>query len=185
MNAVNRLVQSDTQQGLTIGSPVQTGWISACENGVYVIDEHIAAYSADGLGIGLMQGDYVSYLETTEGVFITSLLRAAKRASVSLEFNCADTLNLTADNLVLTGRETASLRAAKEISVETCKNIKLACENLFQTAFGSVVNVMKNWVHRCDQGTLNAAQMLQIDAENQVITANKDLRLDAERINMG
>jgi hypothetical protein len=185
MNAVNRIELLKGQAGLTIGSQLFTGLVTTQENGRYTIDKCIVAEPADGLGIALMKGDYVAYLETPEGNFITSLLKASKRVSVSIEFACADTVNINADHLILTGRETVSIRAAKELTLETCQTLKISCENLFQTAIGSVVNVMKNWVQHCDRGSLQASQILQIDAENQIITATKDLRLDAERINMG
>ncbi|MBL4671448.1 MAG: hypothetical protein JKX81_04240 [Arenicella sp.] len=184
MNIVNRVsyLNKDVANN---SSTVMTGWVTDSNDGQYLIDDDTSAQAADGLGLALIKGDYVAYLATGNGSFVVCLLKAAPRESIELSFPFAQSLKLVADHIELVGQKSISLKSLHNLSFLASKNIKLACENLFQSAAGTVVNVMSNWVQQCDQGSIQARQLLRTDAGSQIITASKDLRLDAERINMG
>lgn len=184
MNATSQVTNFQTLS-TTLNHCVQSGHITQSNGDDYLIDANLLAIKSDGVGLELNVGDYVAYLVTKEHIFIVALLVAVPRKTAKFGFQFADQLSISAKALELFGRDSVSLHSMKDVSLMACRRIKLNCTDYFQTVVGSAVNVMRNWIHQCDQGSLQAKDVLRTDAGNQIITASKDLRLDAERINMG
>ncbi|GHA21025.1 hypothetical protein GCM10008090_33710 [Arenicella chitinivorans] len=182
MNALLTLATAaSTDQSATLSFD----YIKAVNQGSVTLDEQHVARVAHGLGIRLGVGDYVAVLDTPEGKFVVALLIAAPREQAYFELPFAEQLQIRARHVDVTGDESVTVRSASDITMECGQHIRLTCTNLFLTALDSMVNVMRHWVSKFDTGLIRADQVLHSDAENHIITANKDLRLDADRINMG
>ncbi len=184
MNAINKPPKLRTNSSLMLGN-LEYGQVTQCSKDIITLDDELSAKPADSLGIELEQGDIVAFLRTDGDNFIVSLLKAAPRDDAVLAYRFAPHLKLNAGKIELNASTSVALKSMHEISLETCKNVRISCRNLVQNAFESTVMITRQWVQNCRSGSIKADELLHCDAGSQIITADRDLRLDAERINMG
>jgi len=162
-----------------------SGVITRINDDSFIIDDEIVVKQADSMPIELNLGDVVNYTESAHGLFIVSLLIGAPRDKLVLRYNFADRLTIASKNIEIVASETVTVRSLNEITLETCRSIKVNCKNWLQSASDSVVNITSTWLQKCQHGSVESKELFRCDAGSQIITAKEDLRLDAKRINMG
>jgi len=134
-------------------------------------------------------GDLVLYAQDPVGnSHILAVLERINPNSTPHHLNLPHTQNiaLTADKLALLAKTELSLDSGQDIQVNAPAGcIRLLAKDLFQTIGQSLIQLCKNCIQRSEQHDISAQQLLKTHARHQINTADKEIRLDAERINMG
>lgn len=82
--------------------------------------------------------------------------------------------------------ESVALGSAGDVSLTAAAGtLSLAGRNLFATATDSIVEQAAHYVGRLGQFLLEARGLLRLHGEHALITAEHDVKVDAERISMG
>ncbi len=151
----------------------------------YILEEGGMALCSASLVRPPDVGDQVVIAQTEECSFILSILVASGPETACLAFPGANQLRVVANHIDIVGKKTASINAVNEVSIRSSSNLRLSCKNLTSAVAQSMISIAQHWLTKCDFGSVEAKDLLRTDANNQIVTAKKDLRMDAERINMG
>ena len=126
-------------------------------------------------------------IAVTEGQnFILSILRREVPVPLSLSPTSDNGINLKTRFFNITSESTINLHALRGIDLEApLGTIRTLSENFFQSVLGSIVSVGKAMVQNTDTYQLSVKESAISKAGIQVINADRDLFMDADRINMG
>ncbi|MFT4927212.1 MAG: hypothetical protein ACI8WB_003318 [Phenylobacterium sp.] len=162
----------------TVMAVTYTGEISGYDalSQSWLVDHDFSASCAVSLLVKPSIGDTVCFIEVEQHYYITALLsRQDSEAELLLEssqkvrwvapelhFSAFDKLELTSLNkMVVMGKDTVV------------------------SAANAMIQQAENLIQQVGQYSLTAKGLLRLSGKHQVITAEKDVRIDGERINMG
>ncbi len=95
-------------------------------------------------------------------------------------------LAIEASQLTLNSGSELQLNSVGDISLCSAGgSIKQWAANLYQTVQESLVQLSRHFVNRAENTDLQASQVMKSHGAYQMITADKDIKVDADRINMG
>jgi hypothetical protein len=63
--------------------------------------------------------------------------------------------------------------------------LRLTARNLFTTVSESLVQNVRNYIGQAEQYLLDVRQVLRMHGKQASVTAEQDVKIDAERISMG
>ena len=133
-----------------------------------------------------MAGDTVLVVLEEETSYILSILHRQAQAPLTICASEDQGINLKTKFLSVISQQSISLQALTDFDIKAPFGaLKTNSANLFQSVRGSLVTTAKNWVSSTDDYQLNAKGSMITRAKVQIINADDDLFVDAERINMG
>ena len=95
-------------------------------------------------------------------------------------------LRLSADVFSVVTRRLLDLKSFGNIQIEApLGTVATLAADVFHTARQSLVQVCSQLLSRTKNWQLSAEDSILTDAENHIMTARRDIKIDAERINMG
>lgn len=130
-------------------------------------------------------GDEVLYWQTAEDTFVLSILARQGVASTSLSLPNNAPLCIQSSHLTLSGTEKVHIQSQQEIALSCLSQISINAKNLFTTVVDSVVQLASHQINKADHIALCAKQLLRSHGRQQLISADTDVKIDGERINMG
>ncbi len=131
-------------------------------------------------------GDKVVVLRSGGRPSILSILARPKPGSVAISLGKHTDLDIRVGKFSLLAEDTATIKSMNSVSISApLGRIQLMACDLFQTVTGTLVSLAKSMVNKTVDYQMKAEGTVVSTAGAQVITAERDLRLDAERINMG
>ncbi len=105
---------------------------------------------------------------------------------VRIQINGADELNIKARKMNLAASEQMELKSLESIHLTAyLGTLSLTGTNLVTTAKESIIQSAKSQINTMINYTLKAKQLLRLHGKHQIITADEEIRMDGERINMG
>lgn len=116
---------------------------------------------------------------------IAHVLDRDAAAAACLSVAGAATLKLRAPVLALEAISRLALRSLGDAETSAAGNISLQGRNLFVTAADAFVQHAEHWVGRLGHALLEARQLFRLHGAHAIITAEKDVKIDGERISMG
>ena len=139
-------------------------------------------------------GDQVLYFECdnselSRGIIISIVTRSyteqrSERCQVGLPFNQA--LDIGAEQLSLTARKQLDLSSQGDANVHVpTGRLTLSARHLLHSIQDTLIQVCRQMLGRNEQCHMTSEQLNQVHARHHLMTADKDIRVDAERINMG
>lgn len=133
-----------------------------------------------------MAGDTVLVVLAEETGYILSILHRQSQAPLTIRASKDQGIKLKTKFLSVISQQSISLQALTDFDIKAPFGaLKTSSSNLFQSVRGSLVTTAKNWVSSTDDYQLNAKGSMITRAKVQIINADDDLFVDAERINMG
>ena len=130
-------------------------------------------------------GDVVMCCQYQSQVKILHVLHREELTSVQLTPPAAN-VSLQADELTLVGKQKVQLVTAGDMEFNAGLGKLFICTRDFiQQVQQSLIQRCSQWIKRVDSADIQASQMLKTHGAHQMITADHDVRVDAERINMG
>jgi hypothetical protein len=81
--------------------------------------------------------------------------------------------------------DTLEIACAGDASLTSARTLSINSRTLFCTVTGTLVEQAAQYVGRMGQYLLDASELLRLHGHNALITAERDVKVDGERISMG
>jgi hypothetical protein len=97
----------------------------------------------------------------------------------------ADALALRQQRVSVHATEALELACAGDASLTSARTLSINARTLFCTVAGTLVEQAAQYVGRMGQYLLDARELLRLHGQHALITAERDVKVDGERISMG
>jgi len=172
----------------------------ASNDGSFVIDQSLPAKQAMSCLVTPQIGDTVLYWNDTNQRWILAVLTSAstvgneaggkvdndlqKPRSVSLPNQQA--MQINGKKLLLNAQQTMQLNSMGNIQINAVVGkLMLNAKHCVYSIQESLIQMARTLLQRSDYIDHQANKVLKSHAQQQLMTAEKDVKIDAERINMG
>jgi hypothetical protein len=167
--------------------------IAACEGDTYSMDNGRHARAALSCLVKPETGDLVQLFHTGAQCFITAILHRAafERADtterrIDIAVGGADTLQLNVRKLACVADESISLCAGQSCEIASPGGrVMLTARNLFTIASDNLVQQARTSLTQALNYSVKALELLHLKGRQQLISAETEIRLDGQYINMG
>ena len=130
-------------------------------------------------------GDRVLYSDGAER-FVLHLLAREEMESAALSVPGAQRLAIRQPHIDVAAEERLALRSLKDLEATAATGtLSLNARNLFATVSEALVENARHHIAHVGDYALKAKALLRIHGRQGLMTAEKDLKIDAERISMG
>ena len=154
--------------------------------GRYRLDDGRAAAQAASCLVQPMVGDRVLAAGCGGECYVVHLLARSDGAQACLAVPGAHTLAIRQAQIDLSATERVAIRSLRDVEVTaTAGTLSLNARNLFTTVTESLVENARHYVGQMGQYLLGVKSLLRLHGEQALVTAEKDIKVDAERISMG
>jgi len=143
---------------------------------LWQIDHDYWARPATSLLLTPDIGDQVTFIEASGQYYISQILHRPD-SKQPLNFHADRDINWQATNFHLTAQENVELVSLNKVSM-TCKHGVLSMTD-------TLVAQAEHFVQKAAHLNISAKTLLRLHGKHQLITADEDVRIDGERINMG
>jgi len=132
-------------------------------------------------------GDQIIAASSVNEVHIIAIIARSETGLVnSLSLPQQQSCQWQAEQLTLVGREKVSVLSSKEIVINaSLGQLVMSAQDILQTVQNNFVLWCKQFFQKADQVDIQTTQLTKSHSHNQIITADNDIRIDAERINLG
>ena len=131
-------------------------------------------------------GDLVLVSRSGDYRFIISILDRNNRHCLQLHSAGATKMTVQVPELIFVAEKSISQYAGEKIQLACPKgSILTQAKNVMATVTNNLVHTAARFFSRSDQTQIEASELMTIRTEHGLIEARKDLRMNAEHINMG
>lgn len=165
----------------------EAGVAVALADGTYLLDDGRMANQAASCLMLPQQGDrvLVAACRNNENYIVHVLARQAGENAV-LSVPGASQLTMRQAHIVLTATDRVTVQALHDVELTAATGVlALSARNMFATAAGSFVQNVREYVANAEQYLLHARQLLRLHGKQASITAEHDVKVDADRISLG
>lgn len=156
-----------------------------CADG-YRLDDGSCAQLATSCLLQPLPGDRVLMVDCGDQVFILHVLARVAGQAADLGVAGAERLRIGHARLGLHASESMALRSLKDLDLQAVTgSLSLSARNLMLTAMESLLEQVRHRITRAEQICMRARGLLKLHGQNGFITAEHDVRIDGERINVG
>lgn len=173
-------------------APTEPGWAEASvavelADGNYLLDDGRIAQQAASCVVTPALGDRVLVAACRQNDnYIVHLLSRSRTEEAFVSVPGAQQLTIRQPQIALSATEQVSLRSLRDVEVMAVTGVlSLTARNLFSTVTESLVENVRHYVGNVEQYLLDVKQMLRMHGKQASITAENDVKVDAERISMG
>jgi hypothetical protein len=118
--------------------------------------------------------------------YILHILQRNNLQSVQLSVPGVQQLNIAQEQLAFNAENSISLNALADIDINAATGVlNINARNLFTSVSESLVQNVRHFVGQAEHYLLEVKQLLRLHSEQALVTAEKDIKVDAERISMG
>lgn len=153
----------------------------------YLLDDGRIAQQATSCLIAPAAGDRVLVAGCREGEnYIVHLLCRPRSSNACISVPGAEQLTIRQPRIDLNASEQLSLRSLRDIDITAAAGVlALNARNLFTTVTESLVENARHYVGNVGQYLLQVKRVLRLHGQQASVTAEQDVKVDAERISMG
>jgi hypothetical protein len=152
----------------------------------YRLDDASLATAATSCLLRPLAGDRVLVSDCGDQVFILHVLSRAAGQAADLGVAGAERLRIGHARLDLYASEAMALRSLKDLELQAVTgSLGLSARNLLITAIDSLLERVRHRISRAEEICMRARGLLKLHGQNGFITAERDVRIDGERINVG
>jgi hypothetical protein len=152
----------------------------------YRLDDGRLASVATSCLLKPLAGDRVLVSDCGDQMFILHVLSRVAGQAADLGVAGAERLRLGHAQLDLHATESMALRSLKDMELQAVTgSLGLSARNLMVTAIDSLLEHVRHRISRAEEICMRARGLLKLHGQNGFITAERDVRIDGERINVG
>lgn len=191
---MGRNLDNDIKLESTFESALMAGKITSVrQDGQLLINGHVQAQRALSCLLVPSQDDLVLYWLDVPGdensspkAWVISVLSSAHNNAKEIALPDNQDVKLNANNVIVNAADSIKLNAVKEININVALGKLNECaRSMCQMVQGSMVQLTKHLISKSEYLDFTAQKLLKSHATQQLITAEKDIKVDADRINMG
>lgn len=156
------------------------------DDGMYRVNWEDGAERAFSCVVEPEIGDHVVYCEAAKKRYILSILQRTVQSAMNLNGPENNEMILSSKRLSVISQTAVDIAARDEIALTSyAGTIMMTAQNLAESIADTVVRTVRNLIVKAVQISADAEQVCRVHGCHQIITADKDIRIDGERINMG
>ena len=166
----------------------QSKVLKSLADDTWLLENRTIAKRATSCLIQPAVGDVVVYASFDDLSCITAILQRTEQTDqvAKLSVPNQDELEVVSKKLTLMAEQEMKLMSAGDLSINaSLGKLMVLSTDMVQQVKHSVIQTCKQLIARMDYSDTQAKDMLKSHSRNQIITAEKDIRVDADRINMG
>ena len=155
------------------------------DDGYRLDDGSLAAVAVSCL-LKPLPGDRVLVAYCEDEVFVLHVLARESGQAADLGVAGAERLRIGHARLDLHASEGMALRSLKDLELQAVTgSLSLSARNLMLTAIESLLEQVRTRISRAEEICMRASGLFKLHGTNAFITAERDVRIDGERINVG
>jgi len=152
----------------------EIGW--CLDDGAYRLTDGRLARRALSCLVAAEPGDHVIVLACSGGPFVTHVL-SRESSSVQLSAPGAEKLTIA--------QAEVEIGASRSVSVTAGGTLSLASRHMFTHASETLAQNARHMVTHVQHCVMQVAALLRIHGKQTLITADHDMKLDADRVTLG
>lgn len=176
---------------------MKSGVISYLDDNVYVIDDKLSAQQALSCLIKPAMGDKVLYCAQGDECWILAVLCSTNQNKSkdqdNIEQNSREIalpnrapIQMNTRKFTVNASEQIDMNSMGDINLNSVMGkLSMSAKRCYQTIQDSFIQLAKHIVHRGEYIDHQAEKLLKTHAAQHLMTADNDIKIDAERINMG
>ncbi|MGB9989819.1 DUF3540 domain-containing protein [Massilia sp. SM-13] len=172
--------------------PLSPNWSEAqvaleLADGSYLLDDGRMALQSLSCLLKPCAGDRVLIAACDQGaVYILHLLQRPRSNNACLNLPGIQQLTVTQAQLAVVASDSLGLAALGDIEVTAASGVlRLNARNLFTTVAENMVENVQHYIGRAEQYLLDVKHLLRMHGKQASVTAEEDVKIDAERISLG
>ena len=131
-------------------------------------------------------GDGVLLLQAPSGLYITQVLLRSAPARAQLSVPGAELLAIVQSGVELNCTRQICLRSLGDVELTSANGaVSLNARHILASAAETMVHNAQHLVSHAQHCVMQIAQLLRVHGRQTLITAEQDMKLDAERISLG
>lgn len=131
-------------------------------------------------------GDGVLLVQAPSGRYITQVLWRNQSARAQLSVPGAQVLAIAQGSVELNGTQQIALRSLGDVELTSAHGaVSLNARHILSSAAETMVHNAQHLVTHVQHFVLQVTQLLRVHGRQALITAEQDMKLDAERISLG
>ena len=170
-----------------------SAYIVACEGDTYRMDNGQQARTAVSCLIKPEAGDLVQLFHGDAQCFVTAILRrqtlehaGVTERKIEIAVNGADTLQLSVPKLQCVARDSIALFAGQSCEIASPQGrVLLTARNVCAIAGDNLIQQARTALTQVTNYSVKALELLHLKGRQQLISAETEVRLDGQYINMG
>ncbi|EJL94083.1 Protein of unknown function (DUF3540) [Herbaspirillum sp. CF444] len=169
---------------------VEAKIVVALERHSYLLNDGRVARQALSCLVRPEVGDHVLAASGQNGQndtpYILHVLERPELQQVQLSAPGAQALCIEQSEIALNANHSIAVRALHDVEVSAATGVlSLNSRNLFATVQDSLVQNVGNFIGKAGHYLLEVRQLLRLHGQQALVTAEQDVKVDAERISMG
>ncbi|ALU89501.1 hypothetical protein Hrubri_2316 [Herbaspirillum rubrisubalbicans M1] len=173
-------------------APLGPNWSEAqvvleLNDGNYLLDDGRVAQQALSCLLKPCVGDKALITVCQHGdIYILHLLQRQRGTSACLNLPGVQQLTITQPQIGIVATGDLGLAALGDVEVTASSGVlRLNARNLFTTVSESLVENVQHYIGRVGQYLLDVTDLFRVHGQQTSITAEQDVKIDAERISLG
>ncbi len=132
-------------------------------------------------------GDRVALTDLgRDEVYVHAILERESAQPANLQVPGAESITLSGPRLSLAASESLHVQSLQDIELAAAAGaVSIAAPHVAITAVDSLVQSAKQWLASVGACTLQVRSLMRLHGQQAIVTAEKDMKLDAERISVG
>ena len=179
----------------TLKSPAVASPVALTETRVVMVLDEAHCLLANGRQasralsclVELQAGDQVLVAQSEAGCHVLHvLMREVRPEPTALSVAGSAGVSLSGRRIAIYALDSLELMSARDASMTAATgNLSLTARNLFETVGENLVQQSRHFVGKAGQFLLEVRHLLKMHGQDALITAERDIKADAERISMG
>ncbi|HKQ30732.1 MAG TPA: DUF3540 domain-containing protein [Burkholderiales bacterium] len=163
------------------------GWIAEeLPDDTYRLDDGTLACTAASCLLRPRGGDRIVALACGREVFITAILERGDASTAEIGVTGAPELTLAAPRVTVRASETITMQSLRDVDVTAIGgNLSLSARNVVTTAADAIIENMRHYIAHAEAFAVQVKTLLRMHSKTAVVTAEQDIKVDAERISLG
>lgn len=173
------------------GAPLGPDWSEAqialeLGDGSYLLDDGRMAQQSLSCLLKPSAGDRVLVAVCQEQIYVLHLLARARSSAACINLPGIEQLTITQAQISVVASDSLGLAALGDIEVTAASGVlRFNARNLFTTVSENLVENVQHYIGRAEQYLLDVKHLLRLHGKQASVTAEQDVKIDAERISLG
>lgn len=125
------------------------------------------------------------YSGSSNDHFILAILQREGSSQTTLSLPDQNAITIQSENLTIRGHSQVSIQSGKSIDIACLENLRINAGSILETARQSLVQLATTHIAKAQNIAFTAKQLFRSHGHHQLISADADVKVDGERINMG
>lgn len=171
-------------------SQMKMGVVTGIENSVIMLDSYLPAKQAVSCLVKPVVGDQVMYWSNGNEHWVLAILTRTDEQQteacreIALPQNQG--MRINTDQLIVNASQKINLNTLGDININaSLGQLNLSAKACYQTVKQSLVQISSHFFNKAEFMDTQAKKLLKTHATQHMMTAEKDIKIDADRINMG